>query len=323
MTWSISTTNFQASRLSVSVSEGTIDGQSRITERWFVQRKPAGTPAVYTPFVLPYDIDAFRADFVAPAVSPCPNIATPYPDGPGATAEKWQPYALLRSVNWEHASGGATFTLEYTTRYFWTKVAKGMAPTEELISNATTQTEGAFLHASVTPTIRTRSMQQLRDNPSMTAPNASNNKSSTDIQGDPKRKSVDVRQVNLRLRLVIDCESSSIDELTGIIQDYVGKKNTALFLGYGAGQLVCDGGSISNLEYEMYEIVMDYLWDEYYHHSQVPEVGADGRALMIGADYADVRWTREVRTGVDFNDIWPAAPLGQSYKYQAFKGTWY
>jgi hypothetical protein len=321
MSWSIDTTLFQLSRLSVSVSEGTIDGQSRITERWFVAKKPVA--GVITPFVLPYDIDALRADVTGTTPPPIPNIGTPYPDGPGSTAEHWQTYALLRSANWEHASGGASCTLEYTTRYFWTKVAKGMAPGSEVLANATKQDEGAFLHASVTPTIRTRSMQQLRDNPSMTAPNASNDKSGTDIDGDPKRKSTDVRQVALRLRLVIDCESAGIDELTGIIQAYVGKKNTAQFLGYGAGQLVCDGGSISQLEFEFFEIVMDYVWDEYYHHSQVPEVGADGRALMIGADYADVRWAREVRSGVNFNDIWPIAPLGQSYKYQAYKGVWY
>jgi len=49
----------------------------------------------------------------------------------------------------------------------------------------------------------------------------------------------------------------------------------------------------------------------------------DGKPRMNGDDYADVRWAREERTAVAFNDIWPTGDLGESMKYQAFVGVWY
>lgn len=236
----------------------------------------------------------------------------------------WMSGALVRRLVWGMPEGNKiTVNVEYGTRYFESKYAKGMAAGEEDIANAEVEARGLFLPCMVIPTFRTRSMKMYRDNPEMTGPNATNDISGSDIGGIQKVRDIDVRQTALRLRFVVDVNSGGIDYLTGVLQAYVGKKNSAAFLGYGPQNLVCDGAAINHLENEFYEVVVDYLYDEYFHHSQILQMDNDGKPRMNGDDYADVRWAREERQSVDFNEIWPDSAGGRSMKYQAFQGVWY
>jgi hypothetical protein len=166
-------------------------------------------------------------------------------------------------------------------------------------------------------------MKLYRDDPGVTPVDENIDLSSTDINGVPKNKDMQVRQVGVRLRMYIDSTSTDIVTLDTTLQAYLGTKNNDDFLGYSPGKLVCEGASINHLENEFYELVIDYLYDELYHNSQVPQLGTDGRPKMNGSNYADVRWARDARSGVAYNDLWASGALGESYKYQAYKGVWY
>lgn len=321
MSFEKSTTNWEGSRIACEMSEGSIGEASTIVERWMVHRKRS-LGAGFTPANIPYDVDAMRADGVNPVI---PRIGTAYPTAPGAT---WEDACGLRNVSFSSAPRGMIATLQYSTRYFYATNAKGIAQTTESLASATTLPAGLYLPCKVLSTVRNRSVLAYRSNPGMTSASAALDASTSDIGGAAlgggRGQQIEVKQVVLKLRMTIDCEigGQDVDAITGIIQQYGGKKNSAQFLGYGAGQLVCEGGSLNHLEHEFYELVMDYLYDEWYHHEQVPQTGADGRPLMAANAPSDVRFRRLARTGVDFNQIFPVSDLGRSYKYQAFKGTW-
>lgn len=324
MAFSRTSTNWEGSRLDCQVSEGTMGDPSTIVERWFVSRKRATSD--FAAANIPYDVDAVRAETGGTTL--IPRIGTGYPTG---TPDTWQTTCALRSVQVVPAQKGFVVTLTYSTRYHYTTFARGLGPSVEALASATNLAAGCYLQAKVLPTIKTRSVIAFRTNPSMTSPSATLDASTSDIGGTAlgsgRGQQVDIRQVGLKLRLIIDNEvtGQDVDAVTGIIQQYAGKRNSTQFLGYGPGQLVCEGGSLNHLEHEYYELIMDYLWDEWYHHEQVPETGQDGRPLVAGtpAVPSDVRFRRLARASVNFNDLWPVSAQGQSYKYQAFKGVWY
>jgi hypothetical protein len=301
------------------VVQGGIWDVHRITEVWHCESATAGTP------LLP-SVDGMNILADTSTGGPVlPNIGDAYTI-PGGTGTKWVETALLRSINWAKSSIGLNATLEYTTRYFQTNAsgdARGLAKTEEVFANATNLAAGLFLPAQVVPVMRTRSAKLLRDNPGMTGPPVASDKSGADIGGIAKQCDTDVCQVGMRLRIIIDSESQSIDATTGVLQQYVGKRNLNAFLGYGAQNLVCTSASLNHLEDEYWEVVLEYLFDQYYHHSQEAQRGTDGRPLMSGTNFANVQWVRANRSEVDFNDIWPVGDLGKSLKYQCFAGRWW
>lgn len=318
MSFDRTSTNWEGSRVGCTIREGAIDEISTITERWFVSRKHTGA---MTPMSLPYDVESMRADAGGPVI---PRVGAAYPTGAGAT---WQDACALRSVDIEPAQKGANFTLNYSTRYFYATNAKGLAKTSEAIGLATTLSAGLFLRASCTPTSRMRSTLAYRSISGGWSPSPTTDYDTADIAGDAlgagRGQQVDVRQCVLKIRMVVDTEISGqdLDSLGAIIDTCNGKKNSDTFLGYGAGYLICEGGALNHLEHEFYEFVLDFLWDEWAHKSQVPECGADGRPKMSGSAPSDVRFRREARAAVTFNDIWPASDLGKSYKYQVFRGN--
>lgn len=312
----IESDDYRAFLKGVTANQGDIWDVHTITERWQVEKTALNPSNVVEVGPLEPHAIIYDATQGGPVIK---NIGEQY----GAGTD-WMSGALVRRLSWGLPEGNRiTVDVEYSTRYFESKYAKGMGPTEESIENAEVLEQGLFLPCMVIPTFRTRSMKMYRDNPGMTGPNATNNMSTTDIGGIQKVRDIDVRQTALRLRFVVDVNSGGIDYLTGVLQAYVGKKNSDAFLGYGAQNLICDGAAINHLEHEFYEVVIDYLYDEYFHHSQILQMDNDGKPRMNGDDYADVRWAREERQAVAFNDIWPTGALGESMKYQAFMGVWY
>ena len=172
-----------------------------------------------------------------------------------------------------------------------------------------------------------------RDNPSMTGPSPGLDISTADIGGSEKLIDQDVRQVGMKLRLVFDCyatpilASSAVTGMLDKVTSLLGTKNQYTFLGYGAGNLVATGASINHLEGEFYELVLETLYDEYFHHSQFAVNASDGRPDMTTSGgvgkYKTVYWARPVRTQADFNSIWPANDIGKNQKYQAYTGRWW
>ena len=301
---------YKAYLISEDQSQGDIWSTSEINQKWHVQSATAGTALTMD------DCWKILADTTTggPVIN---KIGTGYPVSTSATPV-WQDMCVLRSIKWTTAGTGLIANLNYSTRYFESSIAKGLASNVETIGSATTLTHGCFLAATVLPTVRTRATKVYRDNPSMTGPSPGLDESSADIGGASKVADIDVRQVALRMRMTIDAEVVPLDTLEGVIAGFVGKRNSSAFLGYGTKNLLCDGASINHLEHEYYEIVMDYLYDEYFFHSQVPNVGTDGRPIM-----SQVYWRRERRDSVDFNNIWGSNDLGKSAKYQVYTGIWY
>jgi len=324
MAFSKASTDWEGSRIDCQVSEGTMGEFSTIVERWFVSRKRATSD--FSAANLPYDFETMRAQTTGggPVI---PRIGAGYPTGTGNT---WQDTAALRSITYSPSGKGFIVTLTYSTMYFYATNAKGLAPSAETLGSATNLAANSFLQAKVIPTVRTRSTLAYRSQSSGGwVPSPTTDASASDIGGVAlgagRGQQIDIRQVALKLRLIIDNEvtGQNVDAVTGIIQAYSGKRNSAPFLGYGTGTLVCEGGALNHIQHEYYEFVLDYLWDEWAHKDQIPETGADGRPLMTGSAPSDVRFRRITRDSVNFNDIWPASDQGLSYKFQAFKGVWY
>lgn len=240
----------------------------------------------------------------------------------GGTGTTWMESALCRRLSFRPLGRGLEVTAEFSTRYFYNDALKGLAPDVEAMASATTLDPGLVLPASVIPVIRTRSTRLLHDDYTSNPPDTSN-RSAGHIGGTIKNIDVDVKQVAMKLRLVIDVESISLKDVAGIVVQYSGKRNTQEFLGFSTGKILCEGVTVNHLEHEYYEVVLDLTADEWFFHSQEAALGTDGRPKMNDVNFEDVRWVREVRQAVDFNDIFPAGDLGESQKWQCYKGVWY
>jgi len=310
-------TTYKSWRMTSNYSLGDIWDVHTATERWHVERVDGAA-------INPSDVSGILFDTTTggPVI---PGIGDPFDFPTPGSGTTWLESMLVRSHTWAQPSGkGIEVTVNYSTRYFETDAAKGL--TSEVIGSATTLAKGLFLPCAVLPVFQSRNTRLFNDNPGMTGPNATLDISTADIGGTRKEIDADVRQVGVKLRMVLDSTSvpvSGAGSMIDIVGQYLGKKNSAAFLGYGVGNLVCSGATINNLESEFFELVMEYLYDEYFHHSQTVAKASDGRPDMNGTAFVDVRWTRPVRTAVDFNAIWPTGDLGKSMKYQAFAGRWY
>lgn len=116
---------------------------------------------------------------------------------------------------------------------------------------------------------------------------------------------MNVPQVRMRLSFTQSADQTGHDmvtKCTGMLT-YVGKLNSAAFSGFAAGTVLCEGFNIVQTKMPEYQLVIDFLWDEWAHHEQVPTNGADGRPNWSGSNLAEVRWVRPTRTTTDFNNI--------------------
>jgi hypothetical protein len=315
-------TLYKSWRTSETVRFGTIWDNHTISQTWHVERVDGNA-------LKPNDISGilFETGSGAPVI---PGIDDPYYFPTGGLGTSWMESALVRSVTFRGMEGkGLGVQVEYATRYFEANAAKGMASNVEDFASATTLAKGLFLPCQVLPIFTSRSMQRYRDNPGMTSPSASLDVSSGDIGGALKEIDEDVRQVGLKLRFINDANSlsmlgtPSVDGLVDVAEACIGYKNSAAFLGRPIGALYCSGATVNHLEAEFHEFVLEFLFDQYFHHSQIVKKASDGRPQMNNDNYAEVKWARTARGGVDFNDIWPSGDLGKSLKYQAFAGRWY
>jgi len=313
-------TNFTANRISLEKSQGDIWGTSRITERWHVA---SVTPATAVNFE---DINAILNETVGGGFL-LQRVGYPYvpPSGSGTT---WEETALLRSIDWQKSGLGLVATLTYTTRYFEVKAgtAKGLDRTVDDVTAATTLGSAQLLlGCMLMPTIRTRAIKAYRIDGSsaLTAPSPTVDRSVSDIGGIQVVTDIDVRQVNYKLRMYLDADEQPISTTVAAVGGFVGLRNSDTFLGRAPQTMICDGISVNHLEGEYWELVIDYLWDEYSFHSQEPALAPDGKPLVITGKYADVRWVREKRATAAFNDLWPDGDYGKSLKFQAWKGNWY
>jgi len=311
---SYTSTKYTAHRIACDAREGDIWDVHTLNETWHVEDN--ATPKTGIKPENMYDI-------LTETGSVLPQIGDPWVFT-GGTGQTWMESCLLRSIAWTFGRGqGADALLTWSTRYFWSDACKGMTAANEDPTSATTLAEGLFLPCMVLPIFQSRNVRKYRDGSGMTSPSNTLDISTSDIGGSAKLLDVDVKQVGFKLRMYLDTNSLGTIDVTDIVVQYLGKKNSAQFLGNVVGSLVCTGAALNHLEHEFLELVLEFLYDEDYHQTQTPQLDTDGRPKMSGTAYADVRWARTARSGVNFNDIWPSGALGESQKYQAFMGRWY
>lgn len=312
-------TLYRSWRKSYQFFHGDIWDVHRLTETWHVERNDGNA-------LKPNDVATilFETGAGAPVI---PEIGDAYYYPAGGIGTTMLESMLVRSHQWSQPGGkGIDVTVNYETRYFETAAAKGM--TGDDISAATVLARGLFLPAQVLPVFMSRNVKLYRDPPATTPP-ANLDITASDIGGTAKEIDADIRQIGIKLRMVVDANSlpmigtSSTGGIVNIVSSYLGCKNSTAFLGNPIGTLVCTGANVNSLESEFYEVALEYLYDQYYHHSQYVTRDSDARPQMLGTNVKTVYWTRPVRTAVDFNAIWPAGDLGKSQRYQAFAGRWY
>lgn len=292
----------------------------RLTEKWHVERVDGQA-------LKPNDVAniIFELGAGAPVI---PDIGDPYQFPTGGLGTTLMESMLVRSHQWGQPDGkGINVTVNYETRYFEANAAKGITGYDP--SAGTILSRQLILPCELLPIFMSRNTRLYRD-PVTTAPPAGLDITAADIGGTAKDVDVDVKQIGLKLRLVVDSNSLPIagypvltNGLVGVISAYLGKKNSVSFFNFAAGSLVCSGATINHLESEFYEVAMEYLYDEYFHHSQYAVKASDGRVEMDNANPKTVYWTRPVRGAVNFDDIFPAGDLGKSQRYQACAGRWY
>lgn len=133
----------------------------------------------------------------------------------------------------------------------------------------------------------------------------------------------EVAQTRIRLRIMRDATVAKMADQWNIVKDYIGKIHAPTTTGSGAnffnfvpGSIICEGVSMSKLDHEYYEVVFDFLWDEYGFNDQVigsfepdgtPKLNATGTAI----DRVD--WQRRTRSAVDFNNIFSSEPDLKAY----------
>jgi len=157
-----------------------------------------------------------------------------------------------------------------------------------------------------------------------TPPPAASNATAADIggtyvAGNTFGQTMDVPQVRIRMRFTLDASATSMLTNATKLSSYGGTMNNATFAGAAAYSMICEGVNVVKTFGEYYEVVFDFLYDPWFHHSQVAAVAADGRPDRSGADLARVDWKRLPRTLTDFNNIYGGdVPL----KTWTEKGWW-
>ena len=275
------TASFDYSTVSLSAQAGEFREESTITERRHIRRLNGNV------------FDIFKDTVLAETEGALPRRGDlAFSVGTGLT---WQQYCRFRGYTVELLpnAGGAMFTLNWSTMY------------------VLCEEPSAFFDPGMTIEYQsvTRSMRVYRTGWTTNPPGASD--ASADIGGTAVQGVGDsavwpVNQVRARVRLVWDTANTKLDAIIGNYAPGLNKRNSASFLGASANTLVMEGYSINPIRHEFYEVTLDLLYDEFFHHEQVADVAADGRPTKAGGTGpAVVKWKRLPRSTVDFNTIFP------------------
>jgi hypothetical protein len=282
----------------ISCQDPTADKPGTIVNRIIVQRTPIGIPPSFAPVAIPDDV----ADLVNENVLPLEG--EPWPGG-----GTWHQLCRFRGATYETLPGGAlSVTLNWSTRYIVDPVT-GSANALPVVMEYGT---------------RARSTTIFRSGYTVNPP-AALNVSATDIGGASLKSSdegstVDVTTSNVRLRVVQDASVVPVKTAASTLSNYQGKLNSATFCDFAAYSLLCVGVSVNPLEGEFYEVVMEFLWDQWYHHEQVATIAADGRPSRTAAgELAEVKWKRMARSTTDFNNLFAG---DARLKLRAENGWW-
>ena len=238
-----------------------------------------------------------------------PYINAAYAPTP-PTGMTWERYALCRDIAYRTSNGSkvVTFTLTFST--LWMEDRGGEA--------------GSYVLPSSTEYVaRTRATNIYRTGwtvqPSNT--NASADIGGTAVSNGTQPVSIQVAQVQMRVRLTLDASVDDMLYATTGLSTYINKINTAAFAGCAAGTLICEGVSAAKTSagYEFYEVIFEFLFDPFFHLEQVCDSDEKGYPRIVNNVPSVVKWKRPARTGIDFNNIFNA-DIG--WQRRTLEGWW-
>ena len=301
----ITTANYRAYELTGQMQVTGIDGQSNITETRCIERIDGAA------INWPYEHDQMITEGA---------LVSPGDAYPADAADTIEAYMLCNNVSMSPMQKGKmSAAISWTTRYTWCR-------------NAKTETGASAGSLAVRiPTIqylaKHRSVQTYRRGWSVAPPatlDISAEIGGSELSSGDKGMPVHVSQSQVRLRMLIDTDGQTLLSANTAAMAYVGRRNSDTFLGFTAQTLVCEGASINHISAEYYELNMEYSFDEWYEHTQVPDLDIDGKPKRApGGQLLNVYWKRPNRTAVTFNSIWPAGVEGQVIRRVAELGTYY
>lgn len=235
----------------------------------------------------------------------------PYPVA--GTGYSWQQFARARGYSLSLVEGGNAVRadIRFTTRY--------------IVNPNSTATVLYMLPAQTSYITTARTMQIFRTSWTTSPPTTSSNSSAdiggTSLTGADGSQSMQVGQVRVRLVAMQDASVTGMSTAASTLTSYGGTINSATFGGFPAYSLVCEGVSLEKEPgTEFYTVTFEFLFDRFYHFSQVATVDADGRPRMTtGGALSEVKWQRLPRTATDFNNIF-ASDL--ELKAMALDGWW-
>jgi hypothetical protein len=151
--------------------------------------------------------------------------------------------------------------------------------------------------------------------PPTTSTNSTGDIGGTSVTGADGFESVQIGQVRIRLRATQDASVVPLDTAATTLTNYANTTNSASFCGFPAYSLICEGVNLEKEQgTEFYEVVFEFLYDKFFHFSQVATVDADGRPKMTtGGQLSEVKWMRLPRTATDFNNIYDGDTALKSY----------
>lgn len=225
----------------------------------------------------------------------------------------WQQYARARGFSVSLVEGGKAVRadIRFTTRY--------------IVNPNSTATVLYMLPAHTSYITTARTMQIYRTswttNPPTTSSNSSSDIGGTSLSGADGSQSMQVGQVRVRLVAMQDAAVTGMSTAASTLTSYGGTINSLAFGGFPAYSLICEGVSLEKEPgTEFYTVTFEFLFDRFYHFSQVATVDADGRPRMTtGGALSEVKWQRLPRTATDFNNLF-AGDL--ELKAMALDGWW-
>jgi hypothetical protein len=227
-------------------------------------------------------------------------------DGYGALGS-WHQFCRARSVTVRLLEGGKAVDAQISFR------------TKYVISPCSTTTPITMLPAQFSFVTASRNLKLHRmswaTSPPTTSTNSTGDIGGTSVTGADGFESVQIGQVRIRLRATQDASVVPLDTAATTLTNYANTTNSATFCGFPAYSLICEGVNLEKEQgSEFYEVVFEFLFDKYYHFSQVATIDADGRPKMTtSGQLSEVKWMRLPRTATDFNNIYDGDTALKSY----------
>lgn len=291
------TTNFLAYLVNASQRLGQLGDEHELSQTWIVEHKTATLdPIIHAELMID--------EGVIPVVNELYSVT-------GLSGYSWQQFARFRNYSmtpdqnkkWRLELRWSTL---YTTNPTSTTTLKYSLPSNTEYNTVARSTTIYRTSWTVNPPA---------------ALDASADIGGTPISGNTSGTAIMVPQTRVRMRFAQDASAASMISQATRLANYVDKMNSASFLGCAARTLVCEGLNMVPRTGEYYDVIFDFLYDPWYHHEQVATVEADGRPGRAGADVAEVKWKRIVRSVTDFNNLY-GTPTDADLKTMTEKGWW-